>query len=536
MSINWKAFALAASCLFSANHALAVNATNSGSGSNNYLFIDNDVDNEYFITPSSLDPRYSGANVWTRYSTNQRSLGYLGYVGWAYANRYFDMWITDSPINTPFVGIRCMNNGSTCPSTGFISPDVTDGEGFYHARSGSSVYNGSYGFASLSQSAYEYFRNQTVGASDVLTLNLCYTNTEYDAAAGERCKDLPSGANWRYYTLTLNKVGHLTLRSTGSLSEIWIASDGTPSVNSGNDLCQIGVANNTSGMICKMVSYSLQQSQRVTASLDFRMVVDTAELGFTPGISEIMYSGDGASWTRFGSSTAYSNVFTTSGEYVYVFLSNAFFKKVLNSGKDLTNKDSLFTFYFNNSVTPESGYYQFTASSQLNIIPKEYGISIVSSDRHSHPKNSGKIGDENPVEFEYTVTTSASRQADSITAQVVGDSTTIAGIPYCLFTSTDGTLTVPVPAYLAYTTQAGVTVKKRNSCGENPINMTDANWVQTAWNAAVDDGFFFTTTLKLLFPMNDSRSQFTTSGVDWMGTVSASGEVKVTATWIGVDR
>lgn len=56
--------------------------------------------------------------------------------------------------------------------------------------------------------------------------------------------------------------------------------------------------------------------------------------------------------------------------------------------------------------------------------------------------------------------------------------------------------------------------------------MTNAAWVQTAWNANVNDGFFFTTTLKLLFPMDDSHSQFTTDGHDWMGTVSATGDVK----------
>jgi hypothetical protein len=66
--------------------------------------------------------------------------------------------------------------------------------------------------------------------------------------------------------------------------------------------------------------------------------------------------------------------------------------------------------------------------------------------------------------------------------------------------------------------------------------MTNAVWVQTAWNANVNDGFFFTTTLKLLFPMDDPHSQFTTNGHDWMGVVNATGDVKVTATWIGVDR
>lgn len=36
--------------------------------------------------------------------------------------------------------------------------------------------------------------------------------------------------------------------------------------------------------------------------------------------------------------------------------------------------------------------------------------------------------------------------------------------------------------------------------------------------------------------MDDPHSQFTTDGHDWMGTVSATGDVKVTATWVGVDR
>ena len=76
----------------------------------------------------------------------------------------------------------------------------------------------------------------------------------------------------------------------------------------------------------------------------------------------------------------------------------------------------------------------------------------------------------------------------------------------------------------------------RNSCSEQAVDMTHANWVQTAWNANVDDGFFFTTTLKLLFPMNDTRSTQTVEGQDWMGTVNANGKVEVIAKWIGVDR
>ncbi len=141
-------------------------------------------------------------------------------------------------------------------------------------------------------------------------------------------------------------------------------------------------------------------------------------------------------------------------------------------------------------MTPQSGYYQFTPSTLINIIPREYGISIIASDGSAHPKASGKIGSETPITFEYKVTTSASRQADSITAQVTGDAINIYGQPYCLFTSADETLKVPVPAFLEWTSAAGNAVRVRNSCGENPVDMTNAAWVQTAWNANVNDGFF----------------------------------------------
>lgn len=515
----------------------AASKSSSGSGSNQYMFIENNVDNEYFITPSSLSPRFSGANVWTRYSTNQRSLGYMGNSNWSESRYYFDLWISDSPIASPFLGIRCMTTGSSCPQSGYLPAEIIDHDGFYHTMSGNSVENGYYGAGTLSPEAYEYFRNKPVGSSDTFELNFCYTKTNYDATSGLRCKDLTtSDTKWRYYNMTLSKVGHLTLNGTNAMSEIWIASDGTPSVTPGSTLCQVGVVSGVNGVICKMVSYTLQQTERVTTSLDFQMVVDKNALGFTPSNTDIKYSGNSSSWKNYTSSTTYSDIFTTGGEYVYVFLSKNFFKKVVNAGKDLTNKDDLFTFYFDNSNTPQSGYYQFTPSSQINIIPKEYGISIISTDGTAHPKRSGKIGSTQPIEFEYRITTSASRQADSITVQVAGDSVNLNGTPYCLFKSTDGALQVPVPAWITFIDRAGASVKKRNSCADAPIDITDARWVQTAWNANIDDSFFFTTNVNLLFPMNDSRSHFTVSGEDWMGTVNASGEVKVSATWIGVNR
>ena len=531
-----KSLSLIFGCAFAvlSPSAWALSASTQAAVNNNYLFIENNVDNEYFITPSSLDPRISGSNTWVKYGNDQDSLGYIGIVGWVANTSYYkDMWIDNSPISEPFRGIRC-TTGANCPASGYIAAELTDQFGFYHTKAtGSGIAGGYYGFASLTDSAYEYFRNMSVGSAETYNLNFCRTTIDYDYAAGQRCKDQSSG-NWYIRPYTLNKIGHLSLVSTNAFQELWVASDGTPSITKDSGYCELGVVSREDGVICKMISYNLNQTSNLTASLRIRMYADSGLLGFTPAAATIKYSGDGQTWTNFSSTSVYYNVFSNSGEYVYVFLSKTFLKNMVDRGVSITNSQP-FTFAFTNSVTPESGYYQFTPSLQLNIVPKEYGISIISSDNSTSASGSGTIGETAPIEMDYTVTVSGPRQADSITAQVIGESTTINNVPYCLFTSTQGGLAVPIPAFLQYNSQSGGVVQKRNSCSEAAISMRDAQWQQTPWDANnTDDGSYFATDLKLLFPMNDSRSMLTVSGADWEGVVSASGEIKVTANWVGV--
>lgn len=540
MFINWKLLLFIVLNLAAISPATAYYYRNEGGsiGTNSYLFIENNVDDERVIMAKATDPRFSGANTWTKYSTNQVSLGYMGYAGWHSANTRWDYWITDSPISQPFLGIRCFKG--YCDPLGYRAAEVITPNGFAHTKAGSNGYNGYYGWVTFSPEAYEYFREKTVGDSDTFELNLCYVteaNDEY--SQGVSCTDMQH-SYWYSASVTSKKIGHLTLNSTGALAEIWVASDGTPSIApGGSNLCKVSVVDGVTGVVCKMIDYQLKQTEAI-GSLYMQLVIDTAALGFTPGNDDAMISGDGATWSIYRNyvynNTLYSKLINTSSDSVYLFLSNDFFKKILTSGKDTTNKDSLFTFSFNNTSTPESGFYQFTPSSLINIYPKEYGISIVASDGTPHLKESGTIGSTQPIEFEYRVRTSSARQADSVTVQVTGDSTTINSTPYCLFSSADGTLSVPIPAYLSFTSSiGGDTVTQRNSCAEAPIDITSALWEQTAWDASMDSGYFFTTTVKLLFPMDDIRSQYTVSGEDWMGTVSASGEIKATATWIGVE-
>jgi len=519
--------------LVCAANANAVNSNSNGSVSATFTLIKNEVDNNYFIASNALDPRFVGASKWLEHTSDQVSLGYMGYVLWIAAGRYVDMWITDSPIPSPFQGIRCMSYGSSCPAAGYIAASYTDSNGFYHTKSGNSLANGDYGFASFSASAYEYFDAMSIGAKETYTLNFCYTTTDYEYSADSKCADLTSGATWRTLNYSVIKNGSLTLNGTGGELEIFVASDGTPSLGLGSQFCSIGVVSNETGAICKLISYNLEQNANASY-LKFYMKGNPNVLGFTPTASSVKYSPDGSTWYNHTSSTNYQNVFSTSGNFVYVFLSTTFLKKIVDAGVNIKG-ESPFIYYFDQTTALESGFYEFSPTNSIAIIPKEYGISIISADYSASPINSGSIGDESPIEFEYIVTTSGPRQADRITAQVTGYSATINSIPYCLFTSPDNKLKVPIPAYLQYTDSSSGVVQQRNSCSEDPISLNSALWTETPWDASSDDGSYFRTALKLLFPMNDSRSSYSTDGKDWEGIVSASGEIIVTATWEGVE-
>lgn len=212
-------------------------------------------------------------------------------------------------------------------------------------------------------------------------------------------------------------------------------------------------------------------------------------------------------------------------------------KLLISRGIDFTNSQEFFTFSFTNTAVPESGYYEFTPSNMLIIKPRDYGISIIPTDFNPKQSKTGKVGnDEPPIEFNYIVTTSGPRQADSITAKVDGPTITLKGRTYCLFSSDDDKFKVPFSAYLSFKNENGSQSSYRANCDSNEISLKNAFWEETPWDKPNQDlGSFYRTHLDLSFPMNDSNSFFTLDGIDWLGTVSASGTVVVKAIWTGPD-
>lgn len=517
--------------------SLAISPTQKKPVNNSFLFIENNVDNEYFIASSKLDPRFTGANTWVKYSTKQVSLGYMGVVTWpkTSAESYMDIWLENSPINTPFVGVRCTTNKERCPGESHYPADKVDKLGFYHAKtSGGGTSGGRYAFAAFNDSAFEYFRSMSVGATESLNLNHCLTTEYYPLE--EKCID-QNDAEWTKTNFNITKIGKLTLNSIDIIQRVWVGSDGNPNIGLGNEFCEIGGVDNNTGIICKTLSYTFDVTKISDLGSFFVKMHPNNSVAKSPQSDDLQFSGDGQDWVKYNSTqTPLASIFTPSRNYVYVFISNRYLKSLVMNGTTEKN-NSIYTFSFTNNKLSESGYYEFTPSLRLTLIPREYSISIVSSDNKVHPSGEGIIGSSKPIELDYTITVSGRQQANDITAQVYGKGGRIDGAPYCFFSSTEGKFSVPIPAFLQYVNKIGGVEKMSNSCIEDAINLNNALWHQSPWDVnGIGEGNRYSTNLKLIFPMNSPRSNKTDLGNEWQGIVSANGEIRVSASWNGVEK
>ncbi|XDZ52327.1 hypothetical protein AB8Q18_04560 [Neisseriaceae bacterium CLB008] len=504
---------------------------------NSFMFVENQVDNEYWVAPRKLDPRFSGANVFTKYPSRQDSLGYMQQsLNGMTTAQYLDLWLENSPINAPFVGNRCRNGSTNCPSSGVWVADHINSKGAFKIRQTSTVGESGNTRAIWSDNFYEYLRGLSINAPVTLQYNACRTRNEYNPSLGQTCASV--GGTVREDQFTISKTTHVNLESTNALQELFIDSNGNPTIGLGSQLCTVGMVSNVNGAICKLVSYKLTGNE-IIPQVDMYMKVNPI-IGFTPSASSIRISGgqSGDAWYNYSTTTTDArNIIKPGGDGVYVFFSNVFLKDLITRGVDLTNSKDFFTFSFDSSVNPQSGFYEFSPSNTILLRPRDYGISIVDKDLVLNPTRTGKVGNtEPPIEFEYIVSTSGPRQANEITAQVTGPvHRSNRGVNYCLFSSPDNKIQVPFSAFLSYVDATGRTIKERNSCGDEPMDILPARWEETPWSNAPQEGSFFRTHLKLTFPMNESSSLFSLSGEDWIGVVRAQGEVRVKAIWRGND-
>lgn len=268
-----------------------------------FVFVENNSDDNFFVTPGgALDPRLTGANRWTGLKYNgsgtiyQQSLGYIdnGYNTGLYTNWKFDMWLENSPVSSPLTGLRCINWYAGCNmTTSLILPQTTDASGFYGATVTSGGAKWMHGM--LSDAFYQYLQQMPVGSSFTMTINACQTSVNYDASSGARCKDQASG-NWYVRNVTHTKAANLRLINTHSLAEVFINSDGVPTLGEGNADCRTQTIGSRSGLSCKMVNYTLQTNGLSNTSIHIFPAIANSSLASAVGAYDMQFSLNGSSW------------------------------------------------------------------------------------------------------------------------------------------------------------------------------------------------------------------------------------------------
>lgn len=534
--------------LLAAVPALAINPTNlADAAAMKFVFVENNADDNFFVTPAGgLDPRLTGANKWTglKYGGSgtiyQQSLGYVdnGYNTGLNANWRFDMWLENAPVKNPFLGLRCINWYAGCNmDTSLILPETTDEKGFY----GTVVTPGGQKWmhGMMSPNFYQYLKQMATGSSFNMQINNCQTSVAYSASSGGRCQNQSTGT-WYRRNVSHTKAAHLRFINTNAVSEVFVNSDGVPIIGEGNADCKTQTVGSRSGIMCKMVSYNLQTDGSVSnTSIHVFPSINHAALASAANAADLQFSLNGNTWKNTSGTTYYYTFDELkSNNAIYVFFSSNLFKQMVKLGITDSGTRDLINFRFQNTTSPESGWYEFSTSNQLIIKPRDFSISIISDDFDNAPYREGYVGNgEPPLEFGYIVTTSGKSSADVVKVMATGPTQSLAGNPYCIFSADEDAATrVPFPAKLSITTSTGTEKSFDSGCDGQWHDMTNALWSSTPWNdisGAV--GVMNKTRVKFTIPMNDPISSKTVDGNGWFGDVRAAGEIHVEATWRNIN-
>lgn len=556
----------------------------------NYLFVSNNTDNNYAIMAQTYTPRFTGSNRWAANlkGTQQVALGYTstfstqyssgkfaGGYGMAFLNGWVGtMRLIQPSISQPFQGITCFITETTgCPyGDSFFSGEVRS-DGIYNVVNqweGDST-DARYPsmLASLSDNFYQYIANQAVGASTTIEIEYCQVKPEYNTGTDcasqtvsgttvtttniTNAQALNPTSSWskvlRTHSTSHTKIGQMTLKPQNKLTEVYVGADGGI-VLADDNLCTyhkngIGTIS-TEGIMCKLVDVEMNVTSIASSWNMYVYPILSDPALAASATNNVWFSLNGNTWSRYSSnpsssySTYASRITAGSSTGFYMYYSKDFFINMINSNDGDVDTQGILSFAINNPDLDRSGYYEFSPSNQLVIKPRDFGISIREKNYNSNPHVEGMVGQEEPpLEIDYVITTINPidlAQADKVTVQVTGPSGLAWGRTYCIFTDTNNTSDVPVPGLLQYTRNDGIAIQHNHGCAGSPFNITDALWDV---KPVVDTGGFesnmYATDLKLIFPMNDSASLQNTKGEEWFGSVSATGKVRVEATWSDVD-
>ena len=199
---------------------------------------------------------------------------------------------------------------------------------------------------------------------------------------------------------------------------------------------------------------------------------------------------------------------------------------------------SLINFNMKNGYAPESGYYEFSGTTEIIIKPREFSVSIISSEGVSNPYKEGNVG-KDVLRFSYAISDSGPKSADILEIAISQD----IGSPYqgfCTFYPVGEALSkraVPIPSRLIFdTTDNGAAYRHAIRCDRTPVDIRELGIADSQqpqeWNDPVSGkGISRFYKLALEFDLTDPMVQRTVGNEHWEGEVQQSGTITIKGTW-----
>lgn len=526
--------------LFSLLAKARVTAIELGSYTNpSLMFVENTVSNQYWITPlQSPKPQLMGLSNTnipaTLAAPSSMVKGFLsdGNKLTLTPGNYLDMWLEAGPVEQPLEGLSCNGASLNCKGMSGFSPELTDSQGFYRVKIPVEQHFHPQGI--LSESVFQYLRQLPIDHQFSFDLNYCQTSDFYAPQQHQRCVDTPSG-KWFHSRVRFTKVAHLRVIPVQDSTTVSINSDGQPDLDENNNGdCHTQVVSGKSGISCQVFRSSFQSNGISNSSIALNPRIIRADLAAKLDQGDLQFSLNGKDWHLIsgqGETNIFNELKTSQG--IYLFYSKNYFRQSTALGLSNQSSPPVVAFYLSNSLAPDSGRYFLPVVKQLKIKPMAFSISIYSQEGNPNITRRGEVGNgQRALEFDYVVVTRGQTAADKIEVKVDGPSNRLQNQAYCIFTSDDKAIRVPFPAFIRYQNRGQITHQIASGCDNQWHDISDISWLnQIMYDAIGRKGEVNKSNLQFSIAMNDPISGKTVDGKTWFGSVSASGEIHVKASW-----
>jgi hypothetical protein len=510
----------------------------------NYLLIENTKNDSTYILNFKRFPqnRLAGANDWSsQKGLTQFKLAYVNADISIQIPKGFnlDMWET-GPISYPYITQGCSTLTPNCTNDGKSPehPQVVDEQGFYGLMN-SSVQEAS---ARISPSFLNYLKSLPVRTPLIREMNLCVTSESYDALQGQRCKDMSTGT-WRISRTVNYKEAHLKLTPTTGSDVIMLDSVGNPIISPGSTNCKIyslsAQEKDKGGVLCTIAHYKIEfasASDEIisVASMSLRSKLHNPELNVYDSVLFINNAG----YVSPARPNGLSLEWLRRGQSISVFFTKKYLSEYIKKSSNIPLTDSI-EFFIENLIEPGLGEYVLTPSSQIDIKPREYSVSILSSDGLTTPYRGGLIG-KDILSFPYRIMESGPASADKLDVTLSQDS----GTPFqgaCTFYPTNqvnNSVAVPINTYLRFYIDkiSQAKVKLPIGCNRVPVDIRKSgirdsepqvNWTDPNGSSGITRSYL----LDLEFDLTDQQAQKTVTGDIWEGEVHQSGTLTIKGSW-----